>query len=277
MAAATIGAMKPATSVHRYWARQLELMQTLPQAVHAREADSIHGLRAAGRRLKATVRVYQPLLRRQLSAEVIDGLDWYNSVLGQARDAEVIHQAVAEELRSVRKAKQLLVALDSERRRTAHLADKMLVGVRAGRVVSLVEEFVDDPWRGKGTPGRDDVLERMHWAEFRVARIWRQGPRNGETSTDWEHRLRRRSKVARFGAEALRDAMPGAVDTAAAYAQISTTLGVVQDTAIINRALQVWPKKLVGDLMATRERLATEARDEAPDLIDAALSAKLLK
>ena len=87
---------KTAAAVQQYWADQLELMRTLPAEVHSRQPESIHDLRAASRRLKATVRLYQPLLRPRLANNLIELLDWYNAQLGQARDAEVIAEEVAE-------------------------------------------------------------------------------------------------------------------------------------------------------------------------------------
>lgn len=276
MGRASIAAMKPATGLHRYWNEQLELLRSMPQAVRDRQPEAIHGLRAAGRRTKATVRVYQPLLRQRASTEVIDALDWYNSVLGQARDAEVIHQIVVQELKSVRRARQVLTALDSERRRTAHLADKMLIGVRADRVVSLVAELVADPWLGEDAPSRKEVLACFDWAQRRVANTWQRGPSNGESLTDWQHRLRRRAKVARFAAEALSDVDPQFAAAATSYAKVSTVLGVVQDTAIINRTLRVWPKKTVGELMTRRSRLAEQALAELPEVLAAAVPARFL-
>ena len=53
----------------QYWADQLELMRTLPAEVHSRgQPESIHDLRVASRRLKATVRLYQPLLSPRLAS-----------------------------------------------------------------------------------------------------------------------------------------------------------------------------------------------------------------
>lgn len=47
---------KTASRVEGYWIEQIGLMRELPAAVTANEPESIHDLRAAGRRLKATIR-----------------------------------------------------------------------------------------------------------------------------------------------------------------------------------------------------------------------------
>ncbi|MCI1749725.1 MAG: CHAD domain-containing protein, partial [Acidipropionibacterium sp.] len=63
---------KAASSVERYWAGQVDLMRSLPGAVRRREPDSIHDLRAAGRRLRATIRIYRPLLPQKQAARLLD-------------------------------------------------------------------------------------------------------------------------------------------------------------------------------------------------------------
>ena len=267
---------KSAAAVQQYWADQLALMRTLPAEVHSRQPDSIHDLRAAGRRLKASVRLYRPLVRPKLAEQVLTELDWYNSQLGQARDAEVIAEEVASLLGNRPGTRAVIAALDAERRRTAH----MLLSDRAAGVLELVAEVVADPWRSTGKTGapppRSEVFDRVRWAEKRVAREWRDGPRDREETLEWAHRLRRRAKAARYAAESVEGAMPGARKKAGQYARVATLLGIVQDTVVIKRALMVWPTALVTEPVAVRERLAEEARSEVPQAIREALPDDLL-
>lgn len=271
---------KSAAAVQQYWADQLALMRTLPAEVHSRQPDSIHDLRAAGRRLKASVRLYRPLVRPKLAEQVLTELDWYNSQLGQARDAEVIAEEVASLLGNRPGTRAVIAALDAERRRTAHIADRMLLSDRAAGVLELVAEVVADPWRSTGKTGapppRSEVFDRVRWAEKRVAREWRDGPRDREETLEWAHRLRRRAKAARYAAESVEGAMPGARKKAGQYARVATLLGIVQDTVVIKRALMVWPTALVTEPVAVRERLAEEARSEVPQAIREALPDDLL-
>lgn len=271
---------KSAATVQQYWADQLELMRTLPAEVHSRQPDSVHDLRAAGRRLKATVRLYRPLLRPKLAELLMTELDWYNAQLGQARDAEVIAEEVADLLGNRPGSRAVIAALDAERRRTAHIADRMLLSDRAAGVLEVVAEVVADPWRSTrqtGTPpSRTELFDRVRWAEKRVAREWRDGPRGGEETLEWAHRLRRRAKAARYAAESVEGAMPGARKKAAQYARVATLLGIVQDTAVIKRALMVWPTAVVTEPVAVRERLAEEARSEVPQAIREALPSDLI-
>lgn len=141
--------MTPASqSVQRYWADQLDLLLVLREQVRDREPDAIHDIRAAGRRLKATVRVLRPLIKRRLARELLDALDWYNGVLGHARDAEVIHDGTAEYLDQRPGSRAVIASLEAERSRTAHIADNLLTSAGADAVITLVRSLVDDPWRG---------------------------------------------------------------------------------------------------------------------------------
>lgn len=264
--------MSNAASIQGYWAEQLDLLRTLPAEVHARQPESIHDLRAAGRRLKATVRTYRPLIRRRLGRKVLRQLSWYNTVLGQARDAEVIADEVGELLGERPGGRAVIAALESERRRTAHLADNMLRSPAAEEVLASVAELVENPWRKsllrkQQRPGPDQIDRRIRWAERRVAREWRLGPQGGEDDHTWRHRLRRRAKAARYAYESITAAQPAAAETARAYARVATLLGVLQDTIVIRQSLAVWPQVIVADLNAARDELDQQARAEVPQAI----------
>lgn len=270
-----------AASVQQYWADQLELMATLPAQVRARQPESIHDLRAAGRRLKSTIRTYRPLIRRRLARELLASLDWYNAVLGDARDAEVIDLELAELLGERPGAREIIAALDAERGRTAHIADNMLTSARADEVLALVQELVDDPWRRTGRKrdkrsARGSIQRRVRWAERRVAREWRRGPQRGEGTDAWLHRLRRRSKSARYAFESVASVSPEAKSVADAHARVATLLGIVQDTVVIERALAIWPDLLVADVIATRQEMSERALGELPEAIQKAVPADMI-
>lgn len=278
-----------AAGLQQYWAYELDLMRTLPEQVRSRQPESIHDLRAAGRRLRSTTRTFGPLIRRRLARDLQESLAWYNDVLGQARDAEVIADELSELLADHLDAQELLEHLEAERARTAQIADNMLTSARVDEVLALVEELVTGPWqtsrRGDARPPTDDdappptddkVLRRVRWAEKRVAREWSRGPLGDESTDQWLHRLRRRSKSARYAAEAVTSTTPGAEPVARAYDLVATLLGVMQDTAVIKQALAAWPDVLVADAIAAREKLAQQARTDLPEAIWRAVPAALM-
>ncbi len=264
---------KTADSVRAYWQAQLDLMHELPEQVRLRDPDAIHDLRAAGRRTKSTVRTYRPLLRRELAHEVLTELDWYNAQLGVARDAEVIHDEVAQLLDDHPQAREIESRLAAEKERTALIADQMLLSQRAAGVVELVQQLVDDPWsrRYGAAPGRKWVLRRVLWAERRVVQMWQDGPTADEDSQHWGHRLRRRAKSARYAAESVIAADKSAAQMAAGYAQLSTVLGVIQDCSIIKQTLSTMPPEVVAEAIHTWEARATRALGQLEEAIAVAL------
>lgn len=254
----------PARGVQRYWARQLDLMWSLPAAVVAREEDAVHDLRAAGRRLRSTIRVFEPLLRRAHCTHLVEELDWYNGVLGAARDAEVI----AEQLAGMEGHQEF-----ARRRETlVLLTEQMLVSHRAGRLLDGLDDFIRSPWRGGGEgPDRDQMTARLDRTERRVARAWttvQSGPQDLAVS---EHRLRRRAKTARYTLEALSEAVEGASERAGRYADLASRLGVMQDAVVLAGALSQDHSQAAREILADRRGRAAQVRDTIPRAVAAAL------
>jgi CHAD domain-containing protein len=63
--------------------------------VRADEADAVHQMRVATRRLRSALATYRPLLDRTVTDPLRDELKWLGEVLGHARDAEVIRDELA--------------------------------------------------------------------------------------------------------------------------------------------------------------------------------------
>lgn len=229
-----------ARNVERYWEKQLALMRSLPAAVAARDPDAVHDLRAAGRRLRATIAAFTPLERRRLSGRVAGELAWYNDILGAARDAEVACEQVAELTGDA----DLTAGLTARRRLTVERADEMLASHRASGLLDALDVFAADPWRasvarsGRG-PSDKRMRARIAWSQRRVGRAWAtvEAVDGSAAAASAEHRLRRRAKAARYVLEAVGDAVPGADESAGRYADLASLLGVLQDTVVVERAL----------------------------------------
>lgn len=259
-----------AAVVQQYWDEQHELMVQLPVKVRAREPESIHDLRAAGRRLKATVRIFNPLIRRRLAAELLAGLDWYNTELGRARDAEVIRDEVGEVITDIAGGAELMTTLRQRAERAAQFTDLVLASERTADIVAAVGELVRRPWRRFG-PSRDEITARVAWAEYRVASQWRHGPVDYEPVHEWQHRLRRSAKAARYANEAVAGAELAATDRAERYASIAKVLGQAQDAVVIRQALASWPAELVTQIVAIFDQRCDEALQQIPSKMQAVL------
>ncbi|MBD8505556.1 CYTH and CHAD domain-containing protein [Hoyosella sp. G463] len=63
--------------------------------VRANAPDAIHQMRVAARRMRSVLRAYRPILDRSRTDPVESELKWLAKVLGEARDAEVMHRRLA--------------------------------------------------------------------------------------------------------------------------------------------------------------------------------------
>lgn len=283
--------------VQRYWAGQLALMRSLPATVAAREPDDVHDLRAAGRRLRTTIRAFGPLERRGASARVIAELAWYNDVLGAARDAEVTADRVAELIGDPESidGSGLIGTLEARRELTAERADEMLASRRTAALLDALDDFIDDPWRGsvdrggKGPSGRR-IRERVDWSQRRVERAWRAlppesvgeqsvgaQPGGGSARASAEHRLRRRAKAARYVLESVDSAVPQASAAAGRYADLAALLGTLQDVVVIDRVLAAARPPLAGgeERIRVARQMQVRRAEEARSGLDAAVRAAL--
>lgn len=257
-----------ARNVEDYWAQQLEVMRHLPSAVHRREPESIHDLRAAGRRLKATVVVFQPLLEQARAEQLIEELDRYNSILGQARDAEVTRDLLVELVGQAPEAQPLVDELTRTAEQLATQADVMLAERRTTALIGLVRRFTRKPWRSRAISRRrrnKQLRHRLDWAEERVAAAWRQLPEHAGERTAWEHRTRRRAKVARYAIEALGSAVPDHEQRVADYVRLVDLLGQIQDGVVMERVLAGRSGQAVTAALAEQRRRSAEAEAAVPD------------
>lgn len=100
----TLGFMGPATASVAGEAIQIglcrqreELLRWEPLA-RAGDADGVHNVRVAARRIRAIVRTYGPLLRVPGLAAIDTELRWLANVLGAARDLDVLRSKVLEDI-----------------------------------------------------------------------------------------------------------------------------------------------------------------------------------
>ena len=88
--------------------------------VRAEDADAVHDMRVAIRRLRATLRTYRPVFDRTRTEPLRDELHWLAGLLGPVRDADVLRDRIAEQVDgSVRQRVLARVAVDQARARAA--------------------------------------------------------------------------------------------------------------------------------------------------------------
>src|SRR5213079_1924431 len=87
---------KPSASaaevVQAYLKVQVAKLLSLEPKVRADEFDSVHQMRVATRRLRATLRSFGMVIPRPATGKVAGELKWLGGLLGEARDGEVLAQ-----------------------------------------------------------------------------------------------------------------------------------------------------------------------------------------
>src|SRR6516165_6975006 len=73
-----------------YLRTHTETMKSLDPMVRRDEPDAVHQMRVATRRLRSTLRSFRHIVHREGTRRLAAELKWLGSVLGQARDAEVL-------------------------------------------------------------------------------------------------------------------------------------------------------------------------------------------
>jgi CHAD domain-containing protein len=83
-----------------YLRQQAARLKGLDPLVRANEPDSVHQMRVTTRRLRSTLQSFGQVIPRSQTTELIAGLKWLGTVLGDARDAEVLASRLDRNLRA---------------------------------------------------------------------------------------------------------------------------------------------------------------------------------
>src|SRR5262249_55609291 len=105
-----------------------ELLRFDPGVRAGDDADAVHDMRVAVRRLRSALRTFKPMLAEQWVDSLRDELDWLAALLGAVRDLDVLRENLrrdAADLDGSRAAcvDELLRPLDEEH---AHARDALL-------------------------------------------------------------------------------------------------------------------------------------------------------
>jgi CHAD domain-containing protein len=229
---------------------QVATLKSWDPRVRRDEYDSVHKMRVAARRLRSALATYRPLLNREITEPLRDELRWLGQVLGDARDAEVMHErlrkVVAEE------PPELVLGpvarrIDGElegRYRQAH--DQVLAELDDKRYFRLLDRLdalvTDPPWAGDASKAAGKVLPRhVKRAWKRVRRYARQADAasSAEQRDELLHEVRKAAKRARYAGESVSVVFGSdAADFAAAFENLQEVLGEHQDSVVTRDVLR---------------------------------------
>jgi len=230
----------------RYLARLLEQ----DAGVRAEQAEAVHRLRIAARRLRSTLTTFRPLLDTSVTDPVRDELRWLGESFAEARDAQVLREHLHTVLAS--EPAELVVGpvsarLDDELRAEyeagRETAKQALDSERFVRLLDAVEELIASPPLQRD--GHRAARKTMPGLLARDVKRLRRAVRvmeAAQNSTDRDsalHEARKKAKRLRYAAESATSVLGKKARTLAADTKLlQETLGIHQDTVVARRRLR---------------------------------------
>ena len=231
-----------------YLRAQTGRLMSLDPMVRLDEPDSVHQMRVATRRLRSTLRSFGKIINSSGTQRLGGELKWLGNVLDGARDAEVLAQHLAANLRRM-PVEQVIGPVQA--RVQGHFAkpratarEAVLAALDSPRYFSLHDELdgllADPPLTGRAaTPAADALPVAVRRGYRQVARRMRRARRApaGEPSNVALHQARKAAKRARYAGEAVTPA----IGTQAArftrkMKKLQSALGDHQDTVVARQA-----------------------------------------
>jgi triphosphatase len=229
------------------------------QAVRMRDAEGVHQMRVALRRLRAALVLFRamapPARLKSLDAEV----RWLAGVLGAARDWDVFLEATLAPLIEERRGELSLMELRQtveELRGTAY--DLVLGALESARYTALASEvaMLAGDIQNFGRESDQRILELVRQAlDRRYTKVLRRGRRLEKLDPEQRHKLRIQLKKLRYCTDFFRTIFPNK-----RRRKFSGELGDLQDLfGALNDAATA--ERLVGSLMTAEG--TSEAQLEA--------------
>jgi CHAD domain-containing protein len=203
------------------------------------EPDDVHDARVAVRRLRADLRTFRPVMRRDDLVAVADGLRWLGAALGEVRDADVLSAnivAASVELPEIDQIESLALQRQlADERRSAY--QRLVLVLRSPDYVALLDRLVGlaaaPPIRHKYA-GRDGAKEAVGL----VGRPWKRLDRavaglTNEPDDAALHQVRIAAKKVRYASEAVQPVVGrDARRLARQLARLQDELGDYHDAAL---------------------------------------------
>ena len=272
-----IGPLTPTSTVNQVVGRALAMSvaQLMRHDVVMRldaDPEGVHQARVASRRLRSDLRTFRAALEPEWAEPLREELRWLGTVLGEARDADVLLARLQGRTEMIPPTEapgvaQVMEALQ-QRRKEAHTA--LIASISSERYVALLDRLVDAARRPIVLPAEDvplraiadDLLERP-WLHLRRA-VTEAGKRPGDAEL---HTVRIRARRVRYAADAVAPVVgKPARRYAEAAAELQTTLGEQHDAVVAGSWLRTWAAvRRSGDAAFAAGMLAGIERAAADD------------
>lgn len=159
--------------LHRRLTEQVALLRLHDSGIRRGVPDSVHQTRVTCRRLRAALATFRPLLDRTVTDPIREELRWVTHALGEARDAEVMH----ERLRGLVNEEPFVEGPVRSRLRSTYLArereakrvvDAAMASERYFALLRSLEDLVSDPpWTDRAHDDARKLIKSRIRAERR--------------------------------------------------------------------------------------------------------------
>jgi len=211
----TLGRGDPASAVvHARLRDQVAELKLRDPEVRRNVPDAVHKMRVAMRRLRSALATFRPLLDRQVTDPLRVELKWVAGVLGEARDAEVLHErlgeAIAEEPAELTLdpvAERIDQELGSTSQDALARSVEAMESDRYARLLDGLDRLVaEPPWTPlAGQPAQDVLPGRTRHEWRRLSRVVAASAseQSDEERDEQLHEVRKAAKRVRYAAETL--------------------------------------------------------------------------
>ena len=207
------------------------------------DAEGVHQVRVAARRLRSDLRSFAPLVDSDWAADVTKELEWLGDRLGEVRDLDVLHEKLAHEADGLGDELKPLFHVLAGREKEARR--RMAEALQSARYTSLLDRLVDaghfPPLTAESAAPSAKQLPRV------VQPIWKElekktkGLDSDSPPEQW-HKVRIRAKRARYAAEAVAPSLgpneSAALRFARAAAKVQDVLGAQQDAVVAGEVIR---------------------------------------
>ncbi|AQZ68677.1 CHAD domain containing protein [[Actinomadura] parvosata subsp. kistnae] len=230
-----------------YLAGQVKALLAQDPRVRRAEEDAVHQMRVAARRLRSALKAFKTIVTD--TAEVQEELRWLGTVLGEARDLEVIRARFAKALAGL--APELVTGpiqnrLGSDLRKREEEAygriKEALSSERYYVLLDALDRLVAAPSLGKaaGKPAQEQLrtVAAANWSRVTKAYDRAQAVEDAERREIAMHEVRKAAKRARYTAEALQPSLGSDMGRLAKLAEnVQEVLGAHQDGVVAQETL----------------------------------------
>jgi CHAD domain-containing protein len=249
----------------RYVVAQRDAIRAAEPGVRAGDAEALHDMRVAARRLRSTLRTFRPLFDRGRTEPLRAELRWLGRLLGDARDGDVLAERLTAAVRA--EPPELVVGPVAARIRrrlaedTAPARRRMVAGLDGERFTDLLAALdrLAGGVAGPARAGSGRLRRRARRALRRADRLLAAAPAAPDPRPVADpgltagrdtrlHEARKAYKRARYAAEALAPLAGGpARRLVKRLKTLQDVLGEHQDTIVARQALRAQGMLAFGD------------------------------